>query len=159
MGIRLRDFRCDGCGKAHRDYPYSGRCPETIECDGCGGTASWCSQRQRAQIHLTLSGRKYGEFDPQFGCVVEDYAHKKRLLKQMGAEELPPEKLEDIRNEAPPDSGERDPSLIAGDSLEEVMAQIPRDRVSRKDTGDLDQRMRRWSEDFDDANDNDLDWR
>jgi hypothetical protein len=94
-------------------------------------------QKLKAQIHPTLSTRKYGEFDPQFGVVVEDYGHKKRLLKENGWHELPPETLEEAR-EAPLHAGstaERNPDVIIADSMDEIRRKIPADRVDHRATG------------------------
>ena len=133
--IKLWDFACTTCGKRYPSHPYEGRRPVSIPCE-CGAAATWDNQRPNL-IHATHSGRKYGEFDPQFGCIVEDYAHKKRLLKENGWHELPPETLEEAR-EAPLHAGnttERDPGVIIADSMEEIRAKIPSDRVDHRATG------------------------
>ena len=135
MGIRLWDFTCKTCGQAYPSYPYEGRRPTSIPCHRCDGQATWAMQRSNL-IHPTASGRKYGQFDPQFGCVVRDYSHKKHLLKEMGMHELPPESLEEARHaEAPADTGERDPNVVVLDDLSELEALIPRDRVDSKASG------------------------
>lgn len=87
--IRTWDYYCKHCDTTHKDVVYTKTCKKTIKCS-CGKRAGWAFIR-RNQIHSTLSGRKYGMFDPQLGVVVEDYAHKKKLLRQHGKEELPPE--------------------------------------------------------------------
>ena len=133
--IKLWDFACTACGQRYPSHPYEGRRPETIPC-ACGEAATWDHQRPNF-IHPSLSGRKYGEFDPQFGGVVEDYAHKKRLLKENGMHELPPETLEEAR-EGPLHAGntaERDPNVIVADTMDEIRAKIPRDRVDHRATG------------------------
>jgi hypothetical protein len=133
--IKLWDFACTACGQRYPSHPYEGRRPETIPC-ACGEAATWDHQRANI-IHPSHSGRKYGEFDPQFGCVVEDYAHKKRLLKEHGMHELPPETLEEAR-EGPLHAGntaERDPNVIVADTMDEIRAKIPRDRVDHRATG------------------------
>jgi len=93
--IKLWDFACTACGQRYPSHPYEGHRPVSIPC-ACGEAATWAHQRANL-IHATHSGRKYGEFDPQFGVVVEDYGHKKRLLKENGWHELPPETLEEAR--------------------------------------------------------------
>lgn len=133
--IKLWDFACMACGQRYPSHPYEGRRPVSIPC-GCGEAATWDHQRPNF-IHPSHSGRKYGEFDPQFGCVVEDYGHRKRLLKEHGMHELPPETLEEAR-EAPLHAGntaERDPDVIIADSIEEIRAKIPSDRVDHRATG------------------------
>ena len=69
--------------------------------------------------------------------MVEDYGHRKRLLKENGMHELPPETLEEARG-APLHAGntaERDPNVIIADSIEEIRAKIPSDRVDHRATG------------------------
>jgi len=128
MSIRTRDFACDDCGKPYRDWPYEGKCPEKIKCT-CGGTATWVSQRPNF-IHPTSENAGYGKFNPQFGCVVRDYAHKKQLLRQMGLEEVGRFTQEQIREEtweaeeADKRARKQDDGVLAADSLDEINAQI-----------------------------------
>ena len=80
----FHDFEC---GKGHLQ--------EDVMCDNAQPIPKWvrcpeCSCRAHKivrsmnWIHPTHSGMKYGEFDPQFGMVVEDYGHRRRLMRQMG---------------------------------------------------------------------------
>lgn len=147
MGIRRTwDFRCDSCGTLHASMLFFDKVPETVPCPDCGGTASWASFRSNG-IHQTHTGRKYGEFDPQFGCVVEDYAHKKRLLKERGWEELPPESVDAIREEVDPTPTERDPNVVGADSIEELVGNIKKLPVDHQKTGNLDNRLKQWADD------------
>jgi len=72
----------------------------------------------------------YGRFDPQFGCVVEDYAHKRRLLREMGMEEVGRFTEEQIREEtweaqqADLKARKQDDGVLAADSLDEIYAQV-----------------------------------
>ena len=124
--IRTWDYYCKHCETTHKDVIYTKTCPKTIKCS-CGKRAEWAFIRKN-QIHPTLSGRKYGMFDPQLGVVVEDYAHKKQLLRQYGKEELPPEThdkiAEDIYEQeqrAQSVSSSREPDgLERADSLDEL---------------------------------------
>ena len=90
----------------------------------------------RAQIKLTNSGRKYGEFWPQYGQVVESYGHLKQLERETGLYETgPPERIDDILSETTPESTPSDPSILIADSTEELMEQIPRDQIDSVATG------------------------
>ena len=149
MSVRLWDFQCDDCGKRHDRYPYtSEHVPETIECE-CGGKASWASGEQN-HIHNTISSLYGRGIDPQYGCVVESYEHKKRLLREQGMVEGDgPERIDDIMNSGP--SGppeERNPDLeyVEASSDEEALELINRKlqsdpRVDRKRTGDVRTQM------------------
>jgi len=147
--IRLWDFADCECGVRHNDTPVSAKqVPQTIKCD-CGKRVGWVMGK-RNHIHSTHSGRKYGEFDPQFGCVVEDYSHKKRLLKQMGAEETAPWTKDESQAEKErieSRATERDPNVITADSEDEILSQINQGMVDRKATG----KPRVWAEEDDEG--------
>ena len=126
MNIRLWDFGCK-CGKTYRGTPVTAeKIPKTIKCE-CGKRAGWISSKHN-HIHETNSALGYGKFDPQFGCVVESYSHKKQLMREMGLMETKHYTLEEIKEEQW--EGERaqreapDPGIISADELEEVYAQI-----------------------------------
>ena len=144
MGLASWDFRCRSCGSAFV-HMYEAPRPTTTPCirDGCDGTAGWTSCVPNT-IHPTHSGRKYGEFDPQYGLVVEDYAHRQRLLKERGWDELPPADLDEVRHETI--AGEnRSPdgdtsSVLKGDSVEEIEKSINKDMVDRRLTGERERR-------------------
>jgi len=116
-------FECGTCAKVF-DHLYEPPRPTSTTCS-CGGEATWASTKGN-QIHRSHSGRKYGEFDPQFGMVIESYEHKQQLLKERGWVELPPETKEEIeediynRENAP--RTERDPNVevIEADTVEEL---------------------------------------
>ena len=129
------DFACETCGRQYPSYPYIGHRPEVIECL-CGEHATWTRQTPNI-IHGTLSTRKYGQFDPQLGCAVRDYVHKKQLLKAHGLEELPPETLQDVR-ENPAFAGTDRPvnsNVIRANSIEEIESQIDTDQIDHRLTG------------------------
>jgi hypothetical protein len=140
MSIRTRDFRCDTCGKFHRDYPYEGRCPERIKCS-CGKMATWTSQRPNF-IHMSSENAGYGKFNPQFGCVVRDYAHKRQLLREMGMEEVGRFTQEQIREQAweaeqaDQKAKAENKDVIAADTLDEINAQIKK-RANRAPRGEM----------------------
>ncbi len=143
MALRLWDFACS-CGKTYRDWPITAKkVPQTIACE-CGKRASWISRRQNA-IHESHSGMKYGEFDPQFGCVVESYGHKRQLMRERGMVEVGgPEKIDDIREDIAAQEavaasrGPRDPNILQADSIPELMESIESNpELDRKHTGKL----------------------
>jgi hypothetical protein len=135
MGLRLWDYGC-GCGKEYRGYPVTAqKTPKTIKCE-CGQRASWIMAKTNG-----ISDTPYGRFDPQFGCVVESYAHKNQLLKQHGMVEVGgPEHMDDIMNDGQAAS-EPNPDIIKAESMEEILKNIPQDRVDRKSTGNPDRPM------------------
>lgn len=141
MSIRTWDYRCDDCGHFLRDWPYTGRPPQTIECTACGGSASWTTMKKN-QIHLTHSGRKYGEYDPQFGCVVENYSHKQRLLREMGLEEVG-DRWGDPDDFASGNAPGRPENVIAADTIDEVQQGVREDLLRRAD-GSTRQNQASW---------------
>jgi hypothetical protein len=131
-------FQCTTCARVF-DHFYEPPRPTTTACL-CGGEASWASTK-RNQIHRSHSGRKYGEFDPQFGMVIESYEHKQKLMKERGWEELPPETKEEIAEDAynweQKKHTERDPGVLVADSLEELQKQVlEHERIDRRLTGE-----------------------
>lgn len=139
--LRFWDYRCPTCGRVYRDQPVTGEhVPPTMAC-ACGGRAEWTFMRKN-HIHATHRGMKYGEFDPQFGCVVEDYGHRQRLLRERGMVDAGgPETMDQIMErtfeQQQRTRTERTPDVLAADSLEEIGAKIDRDRIDRKHTGRL----------------------
>ena len=146
--IHLWDYACKACGKRYLDHPYQGAIPKSIACN-CGSRATWAMQRKN-HIHPTISGRKYGEWDPQFGCVVEDYGHKKQLMRERGMVEVGPVSREEA-HEGPVgpeptdvDSSQvvrlgdfdvRDGPQMERDIQDAVNGLIPQDRADRRATG------------------------
>jgi|TARA_R110000787_G_scaffold37151_4_gene94626 hypothetical protein len=135
--IRLWSYEDCSCGKAHQSVPItSPKIPKTIKCE-CGKRIGWGVTRTNG-IHATLSTMNYGRFDPQFGCVVESYGHKKQLMKELGLIDIGgPEKFDDIEadGERMRPGTEADPSIVRADSMEEIMGLIPEDQIDRKRTG------------------------
>ena len=133
--LRLWDYGCS-CGKEYRGYSVTeDKTPKTIKCS-CGKKAEWIMGKTNG-IHATHTGMKYGEFDPQFGCVVESYGHKKKLMKEMGLVDIGgPETRDDIERhgESIPDN-EQDPNVIRAESMEEILNKTPADQVDWKHTG------------------------
>lgn len=136
MGLRLWDFACKACGTRYESYPVTAkRVPHSIKCENCGKRATWTSHKGNL-INFTASGMNYGKFDPQFGCVVRDYAHRQRLLREKGMVEVSgPERRDDIEADAPVPTGQRDPNVFVADSIEEIMEQIDTGRIDWKLTG------------------------
>jgi len=84
----------------------------------------------------------YGKMDPRFGVVVESYEHKKALLKEAGLEEMEVERYDDIQNDVADKAArearvQRDPNMLVGDSVEEIMSKISTDQIDRGATGNL----------------------
>jgi len=136
--IKLWDFGC-ACGKEYRDWPCEGRIPETIKCE-CGKRASWVKMRKN-QINLTAS-TMYGKVDPRFGVKVEDYGHKKQLLREHGLVEGDVERHDDIQDDVEArkqrqDRHKRDPNTLVADSLDEITDRISTDMIDRRATGNL----------------------
>jgi hypothetical protein len=137
MNVRLWDYACAACGTEQRDYPvFAARIPTSIGCN-CGARATWVTQKTN-HIHPTLSTLRYGEFDPQFGCVVRDYTHKQQLLREMNLIEVGEFDEDEVRNNPLPseareqvDAGE----VMAADTVEEITAAISADRIDRGATG------------------------
>lgn len=82
---RLVDYRCSSCDVLHEDVFYDSlsNVLETIPCT-CGGTAEKLFFSTRCNFIHPSHSSMYGKENPAFGCVVEDYAHKQRLMKQFG---------------------------------------------------------------------------
>ena len=83
----LVDYACGTCGVLTEDVFYAGRSAvlDTIECT-CGADAEKIISGRRNFIHPSHSSM-YGKVNPAFGEVVEDYAHKQRLMKKYGVME------------------------------------------------------------------------
>ena len=128
-------YRCHRCEKVF-DHTSTAPVPATVAC-ACGAQASWTYTKANG-IHATHSGRKYGEFDPQCGCVVESYGHKKKLLKERGWEELPPETKEEIAEDtAGSTTATRDPAVGMADSPEELaMMMHQHGEINMRHTGE-----------------------
>ena len=86
---RLEDYECSACGHVELDVFYDKKADvkSTIACLQCDKTASRVLIGRR-QNHLRLShSGLYGKFEPGLGVVVKDYAHKQRLMREMGVME------------------------------------------------------------------------
>jgi len=144
MNLRLWDFQCDACGHRYNGEPITAaKTPKTIKCrqEGCKGRASWASGGKQNHIHETNSRLGYGKFDPQFGCVVESYSHKKKLMRQMGLMEKKHYSLEEIKEEQY--YGERakredvSKHVVSAEELDEVYAQIEQQAGKSARRGEL----------------------
>ena len=86
------DYRCETCSAMEYDVFHApDDLPDSIDCP-CGGNMSrfygcfnfndhWSGQSSHGK------GRMYGKYHYGFGCVVESYAHKQRLLRQYDVSE------------------------------------------------------------------------
>jgi hypothetical protein len=88
---RLVDFRCSGCKELIEDEFFhvdrQEDVPKFITCEECGCIAHQIKSGQRNFIHPSISSM-YGKPQPAFGNIVmEDYAHKQRLLEEFGVQE------------------------------------------------------------------------
>ena len=90
-------------------------------------------------IHETNSKLGYGKFDPQFGCVVESYSHKKKLMRDMGLMEKKHYTQEEIEEDlynaqnAPREADQ----VLAADSVEELQQMIEKRHKTNARRGDL----------------------
>ena len=78
------DFECLDCSRVERDLWFSWRnVPRMKRCPACGKKRSRqiFDEPRKAQIHLN-NPALYGYYHPQMGGVIEDYGHKKRLMKE-----------------------------------------------------------------------------
>jgi len=122
--------------------PFFGKAqiPKTVKCS-CGKRASWAMMERAAQIHPSHSGMNYGRVNPQIGKeIVQDYAHKNKLLREGGLIEGEVEKPDDIaqdyydrkkRADARPEV-----EVLRADSIEDLKALVPKDRVDWKNTSE-----------------------
>jgi hypothetical protein len=84
----LHDYECPA-GHRQEDVAHerTRRVPKTIRCNapGCRLRASkvFNGWNNASRFNRT-AGRLYGRFDPQYGCVVESYEHKKALQRKFG---------------------------------------------------------------------------
>lgn len=86
---RLEDYECSTCGFLQEDVYFSSRdkVTPTRPCTECDATADKLIAHRRTNfIHPSHSGL-YGKYEPALGCVVEDYGHKQRLMKELNVEE------------------------------------------------------------------------
>lgn len=86
----LHDFECQDCPhRALNLYFEPRKVPRRKKCPDCGKWMRqvWDGDRDdKAQIHPSVASM-YGRFHPGFGCVVKDYAHKKRLERKYNVRE------------------------------------------------------------------------
>jgi len=135
--IRLWDYETCTCGKSHRNTAYDAAepVPEFIECE-CGARVGWAMMKRTAQIHRSLSTLyNRGHADPQTGVDYESYEHKKAVMKAQGREEGEIERIDDIMNEEPPDTGVRNPDVgvLDAGSDEEAIAELEQKLYRHKD--------------------------
>lgn len=105
------DFSCE-CGLVEEDvyYPSWRHIPNAFMCSACGSPMKQLFRGGRNFIHPSHSGM-YGRPQPALGGdVIEDYAHKQRIMREMGIKESA-DKVSGARlyrdRVAPPDSSPR----------------------------------------------------
>ena len=77
----------DYCGEFQIDVYYHSRAAVELQVEcACGAQADKIISKGGNFIHPSHSGM-YGKYHEGLGCVVEDYAHKKRLMKEQGVME------------------------------------------------------------------------
>lgn len=78
------DFECP-YGHRHEHFEMTWRTmPARRRCPECGAMAEKIFVGRWNGIHPDGSSM-YGKYHPAFGCVVESYSHKQKLLKEYGA--------------------------------------------------------------------------
>jgi hypothetical protein len=84
----LVDYACAKCDKLIEDEFFATRdaVVETIPCD-CGSDAERIFTTSRQNFIHPSHSSMYGKFEEGLGCVVEDYGHKQRLMRDMGVME------------------------------------------------------------------------
>ena len=86
---RFVDYRCEECNELVEDEMFANLDAVTlyVTCPRCKGQAHQIKSGRTNFIHPSHSGL-YGKPQPAFGNIVmEDYAHKQRLLKEFGVQE------------------------------------------------------------------------
>ena len=86
---RLEDYHCESCGFYEIDVFFEKKesVTPTRECPQCGKVSEHVLIGTRQNnLHMDHSGL-YGKYEPGLGVVVKDYAHKKRLMKELGVME------------------------------------------------------------------------
>lgn len=84
---KLVDYSCAACGTLMTDvfFHRASDVTATHPCE-CGGTADKIISQRHNHIHATHSGM-YGKYHEGLGCVIEDYSHKKRVMRELGVME------------------------------------------------------------------------
>lgn len=77
------DFKCDNCDNVwEKMFRARKEMVRKLDCPKCGLHSGYRMYNTRQNhIHLTHSSQ-YGKFQPAFGEVVRDYAHKQELLRK-----------------------------------------------------------------------------
>jgi DNA-directed RNA polymerase subunit RPC12/RpoP len=86
---RLEDYHCESCGKDEIDVFFEKKesVTPTRACPHCGETSDHVLiGRRQNHIHSDHSSM-YGKYEPGLGVVVKDYAHKQRVMKELGVME------------------------------------------------------------------------
>ena len=84
--MALHDFECKACGHVERNlYYHHGNIPRLKRCPACKKKTSRqiFDEWGKGQIDLD-NPALYGQWHPQMGEVIRDYAHKQELMKKYG---------------------------------------------------------------------------
>lgn len=82
------DFKCDNCAHVwEKMFRSRAKMVRKLQCPQCKLHAGFRLYNSRQNhIHPDHSSQ-YGKFQPAFGQVVKDYAHKRKLLKEFDVSE------------------------------------------------------------------------
>ena len=84
--IAFYDYKCETCNRVSEYTTELGTAPKELACANCGEMQHrFYGNNQFLAFSDTSS--MYGTYHPGFGCVVEDYAHKQKLLRQYDVQE------------------------------------------------------------------------
>ena len=84
---RLVDYACSSCGQFIPDVFFTSAksVTDTMTCE-CGAEADKSFGGRQNFIHMTKSSM-YGKYHEGLGCVIDDYAHKQRVMRELGVME------------------------------------------------------------------------
>lgn len=110
----IHDFECAFCGHTERNLFFTRHdIPKLKQCPVCKKRASRqiFDEWGTGQIDLD-NPSMYGKWHPQMGCVIQNYAHKRYLMRKYGMEEGsdPRKGNRKLSEEAFDDDGQPDPS-------------------------------------------------
>lgn len=81
----LHDYECPAGHRQEDVLHTTGKVPATIRCQACRKRARRVISRRSNFVKFQRdAGTMYGRFDPQFGCVVENYEQRQALMRQKG---------------------------------------------------------------------------
>lgn len=135
--MALHDFECRSCGHTERNLFFTRHSlPRLKRCPVCKKKESRqvFDQWGTGQIHQNISSM-YGQWHPQMGEIIRDYAHKRKLMKRFGMEEGsdPVRGNRKLSEEVHDDDGQPEPSMEgigwADPELKERVAKDPKEHI------------------------------